>query len=86
MRQDDALATATVNVVLEKATKNIETNLTGTIVNRTRQHVARADGVLIVGQSVRATEGAVVDQPLGTVRPAYRTGVSLLSRERFLYI
>ena len=24
--------------------------------------------------------------PLGTVRPMYRTGVSLLSRERFLYI
>ena len=24
--------------------------------------------------------------PLGTVRPVYRTGVSLLSRERFLYI
>ena len=24
--------------------------------------------------------------PLGTVRPLYRTGVSLLSRERFLYI
>jgi len=23
---------------------------------------------------------------LGTVRPVYRTGVSLLSRERFLYI
>jgi hypothetical protein len=26
------------------------------------------------------------DYPLGTVRPLYRTGVSLLSRERFLYI
>ena len=25
-------------------------------------------------------------QPLGTVRPLYRTGVSLLSRERFSYI
>jgi len=25
-------------------------------------------------------------QPLGTVRPLYRKGVSLLSRERFLYI
>ena len=24
--------------------------------------------------------------PLGTVHPVYRTGVSLLSRERFLYI
>jgi hypothetical protein len=24
--------------------------------------------------------------PLGTMRPLYRTGVSLLSRERFLYI
>ena len=26
------------------------------------------------------------DEHLGTVRPLYRTGVSLLSRERFLYI
>jgi len=25
-------------------------------------------------------------QPLGTVRPLYSTGVSLLSRQRFLYI
>ena len=27
-----------------------------------------------------------VNSPLGTVRPLYRTGVSLLSRERFFYI
>ena len=27
-----------------------------------------------------------IDYPLGTVRPVYRTGISLLSRERFLYI
>ena len=29
---------------------------------------------------------AVAFEPSGTVRPLYRTGVSLLSRERFLYI
>ena len=27
-----------------------------------------------------------ISYPLGTARPLYRTGVSLLSRERFLYI
>jgi len=28
----------------------------------------------------------ILSLPLGTVRPVYRTGLSLLSRERFLFI
>jgi hypothetical protein len=61
LRQDDALAAALLIIVLEKVTRNIETNLNGTIFNRMRQYIVHADDVLIFGQSVRAIEGAVID-------------------------
>jgi len=48
-------------IVLEKVTRNIETNLNGSVFNRPRQYIVFADDVLISGQSVRAIEGAVID-------------------------
>ena len=52
----DTLSTALFNIVLEKVMRNTQTNLKGTISNRTRQHKAYADEVLILGRSVTATE------------------------------
>ena len=36
--------------------RNIETNLNGTVFNRTRQYIAYADDMLILGQLVRTIE------------------------------
>jgi hypothetical protein len=54
LRQGDALSTILFNTVLEKVTWNIETNPIGTIFNRTRQYIARAEDVLILASSVTA--------------------------------
>ena len=58
-RQGDALSTALFNIVLGKVIKNIETNSNGTIFNRTRQYIAYADDVLILGRSVSEIEEVV---------------------------
>jgi Reverse transcriptase (RNA-dependent DNA polymerase). len=58
-RQGDALSTTMFNCALEEVIRNIKTNLNGTIFNRTRQHVAYTDDVLINGRSLRATEELV---------------------------
>ena len=34
----------------------------------------------------QSTEFAILTSPLGTVRTLHRRGVSLISRERFLYV
>jgi len=60
-RQGDALSTAMLNAALEEETRNIKTNLSGTIFIRTRQYVAYKDGVVILGRSLRATEEVVTD-------------------------
>jgi hypothetical protein len=48
-RQGDALSTTLFNIVMGKVIRNIETNPNGTIFNRTRQYIAYADDVLILG-------------------------------------
>jgi hypothetical protein len=47
------------NIVLEKVVRNRVTNLNGTSSKRTRQYIANADDVLILRQSVTATEVVV---------------------------
>jgi hypothetical protein len=56
LRQGDALSTILFNIVLEKVIRNTEINPNGTIFNRTRQYLAYADDVVILGRSMRATE------------------------------
>ena len=48
-RQGDALSRALFIIVLGKVISNTETNLNGTISNRTRQYTAHADDVMIFG-------------------------------------
>ena len=48
-RQGDALSKTLFNIVLEEVIRNIETNSNGTILNRTRKYIAKADEVLILG-------------------------------------
>jgi hypothetical protein len=55
-RQSDTLCIILFNIVLEKVIRNIETNPNGTIFNRTRQYIAFADDVLILGRSVTVIE------------------------------
>ena len=59
LRQGAALSTTPFNVVLEKVIRNIETNPNGIIFNRTRQCMANADNVFILGLSMRAIEEMV---------------------------
>ena len=61
LRQGDVLSTAPFNIVLEKVIGNIQTNPNGTIFNRTRQCMANADNVFILGLSVTAI-GVVVSR------------------------
>ena len=49
LRQGDALSKTPFNIVLEEVIKNKETNPHGTIVNRTRNYIVKADEVLILG-------------------------------------
>jgi hypothetical protein len=44
------------NIVLKNAIRNIEINPNGTIFNRTKQYLAYADGMVILGRLVRAIE------------------------------
>jgi hypothetical protein len=56
LRQGDALPTILFNIVSEKVIRNIEINPNGTIFNRTRQYLAYADDVVILGRSLTAAE------------------------------
>jgi hypothetical protein len=49
LRQGDALSITLFSIVLEKVMRYIETNLNGTLFNRTRQYIACTDDVLILG-------------------------------------
>jgi hypothetical protein len=59
LRQCVAVSATLFHIVLEKVIRNIESNHNGTIFNRTRQCMANAVVVLILGRSVRATEEVV---------------------------
>ena len=56
LRQGDALSTTLFNTVLEKVIRNIETNPNGKIYNSTRQYVANADNVLLLGRLAMAID------------------------------
>jgi len=56
LRQGDALSTAVFSIVLGKVIRNTETNLKGTMSDRTRQYTAYAGDVLILVRSVTETE------------------------------
>ena len=60
MRQGVALSTTLFNTVLEKVIRIIETNPNGKIYNSTRQHVAYADNVLLLGRLTMAIEVVTV--------------------------
>jgi len=49
LRQGDALSISLSNIVLQEVIRNIETNPHGTIVNRTRNYIAKAVDMLILG-------------------------------------
>jgi len=49
-------------------------------------HVAEENETCLISNECCPFHRRRRNYPLGTVRPLYRTGVSLLSRERFLYI
>ena len=61
LRQDDALSTALLCVILEKVVRNIQTNSEGTIFNRTRQHIAHAVDVWVAGRWMRAMFGVLTE-------------------------
>jgi hypothetical protein len=52
LRQGDSLSTLLFNLGMEKIIRNVKINPEGTIYNRTRQCLAYADDVLILGRSV----------------------------------
>jgi len=68
---------ASLNIVLEEVIRNIETNPNGTIFNRTRQCLANADNVFILGRSVRATE----EVEARIKKAAVRTGLVIKERK-----
>jgi hypothetical protein len=49
MRRSDALSKTLFNIVLKEVIRTTETNMNGTIVNKTRKNTAEADEVLIRG-------------------------------------
>jgi hypothetical protein len=53
LRQSDSLFTLLFNLCIEKIIRNVKPNPGGTICNRTRQCLAYADDVVILGRSVR---------------------------------
>jgi hypothetical protein len=53
LRQGDSLSTLLFNLSTEKVIRNVKTNPVGTIFNRTRQCLAYADDVVILGRAVR---------------------------------
>ena len=68
MEQGEALSMALFYIVLLKVIRNIETNTNGTIFNRTRQYIARADEVIDnTGRMVSAREVATHINEAGLV-------------------
>ena len=70
LRQGDALSTLLFNLCMEKIIRNIRINPGGTIYNRTRQYLAYADDVVILGRTegyIKETleEMATVTQQIG---------------------
>ena len=60
LRKADARFTTLFNIVMEQLIRNIKTSQNGTIfLNRMRQHVTYAVGVLMLGRSLRANEEVV---------------------------
>jgi hypothetical protein len=53
LRQGDSSSTLLFNLCIEKIIRNVKTNPEETIFNRTRQCLAYADDVVILGRSVR---------------------------------
>jgi hypothetical protein len=56
LKQGDALSIALLSTVLEKVIRNIETNMNGTIFNRTRQYIEYAEEVVILEDWWSASE------------------------------
>jgi len=56
-RQGDSLSTLLFNLCMEKIIRNVRINPGGTIFNRTRQCLAYADDVVILGRSEVYTKG-----------------------------
>jgi hypothetical protein len=61
LRQGDSLATLLFNLSMKKVIRNVKTNPGGTILNRTRQRLAYADDVVILGRAVRYVTDTVGD-------------------------
>jgi hypothetical protein len=59
LRQYDALSATPFHIVLEKLIRNIATNPNRTIFNTTRLCMSYADGMLILGRSIRAIKETV---------------------------
>jgi hypothetical protein len=51
LRQGDSLSTLLFNLCMEKILRNVRINPGGTIYNRTRQCLAYADDIVILGRS-----------------------------------
>jgi hypothetical protein len=52
VRQGDSFSTLLFNIGLEKVIRNMEINPGATIFNRTRQYMAYADDIVVIGRSV----------------------------------
>jgi len=70
LRQGDLLSTLLFNLCMEKIIRNVRINPGGTVYNRTRQYLAYADDVVILGRSeehIKKTlvEMAAVTQQIG---------------------
>ena len=59
LRQGNALSAPLFSVVMEKVTRNIQTNPTGKIFNSTKQYTVYPFDMLKLGRWVRATDEAV---------------------------
>jgi hypothetical protein len=81
LKQGDALSTVLFNVVLEKIIINMEINPKGTIFNRTRQYLAYADDVVILGRSVTAIEEVVTQ-----LQEATQTAGLIINQEKTKYM
>jgi hypothetical protein len=70
LRKGDSLSTLLFNQCMEKIIRNVRINPGGTVYNRTRQYLAYADNVVILGRSEKCIkktleEMAAVTQQIG---------------------